>query len=93
VEAGNPVAGQHKIDKILTEDYAESTKKELIKSRVKEKGQYTLLGQLSLRLDQGHAHYWADVLALSDTTVRGAPKVLARDGDVLLTSGAWARWK
>ena len=48
VEAGNPVAGQHKIDKILTEDYAESTKKELIKSRIKEKGQYTLLGQLSL---------------------------------------------
>src|SRR6266436_7165121 len=89
VEPGNPVAGQHKIDKILTEHYAESAKKELIKSRIKEKGQYTLLGQLSVRLDQSRDHYWADVPALGDNTVRVAAKVLARDGDVLLTSGAW----
>jgi hypothetical protein len=34
------VAGQAKIDKILSEHYAESAKKELIKSRIKEKGQY-----------------------------------------------------
>jgi ATP-dependent Lon protease len=89
VEPGNPVAGQHKIDKILTEHYAESAKKELIKSRIKEHGQYTLLGQLSVRLDQARDHYWADVPALGDTTVRVAPKVLAKEGDVLLTSGAW----
>lgn len=89
VEPGNPVAGQHKIDRILTEHYAESAKKELIKSRIKEKGQYTLLGQLSVRLDQGRDHYWADVAALGDNTVRVAAKVLAKDGDVLLTSGAW----
>jgi ATP-dependent Lon protease len=89
VEPANPVVGQHKIDKILTEHYAESSKKELIKSRIKEKGQYTLLGQLSVRLDQGRDHYWADVPALGDNTVRVAAKVLAKDGDVLLTSGAW----
>jgi ATP-dependent Lon protease len=83
------VAGQAKIDKILSEHYAESAKKELIKSRIKERGQYTLLGQLSVRLDQGKDHYWADVPALGDNTVRVAPKVLATYGDVLLTSGAW----
>src|SRR5438093_11429635 len=51
VDPTDPVAGQHKIDKILSEHYSESAKKELIKSRIKERGQYTLLGQLTVRLD------------------------------------------
>jgi ATP-dependent Lon protease len=89
VDPVNPLAGQHKIDKILSEHYVESSKKELIKSRIKERGQYTLLGQLGVRLDQGRDHYWATVAALGDDTVRVAQKVLAKDGDVLLTSGAW----
>ena len=89
VQPPDPVAGQEKIDRILTEHYAESAKKELIKSRIKEKGQYTLLGQFSVRLDQGRDHYWADVPALGDNTVRIAPKVLEEYGEVLLTSGAW----
>ncbi len=89
VAPADPVAGQEKIDRILTEHYVESAKKELIKSRIKEKGQYTLLGQFSARLDQGRDHYWADVPALGDNTVRIAPKVLEEYGDILLTSGAW----
>jgi ATP-dependent Lon protease len=89
VKPADPVDGQKKIDKILTEHYAESAKKELIKSRIKERGQYTLLGQLAVRLDQGKDHYWADVPALGDNTVRVAPKMLAQYADVLLTSGAW----
>lgn len=89
VEPSNPVDGQKKIDRILSEHYAESAKKELIKSRIKERGQYTLLGQLSVRLDQSRDHYWADVPALGDDTVRVSAKVLAQYGDVLLTSGAW----
>lgn len=89
VQADDPVAGQAKIDRILTEHYAESAKKELIKSRIKERGEYTLLGQFSVRLDQSRDHYWAEVPALGDNTVRIAPKVLEQFGDVLLTSGAW----
>ena len=89
VQPNDPVAGQEKIDRILTEHYAESAKKELIKSRIKEKGEYTLLGQFSLRLDQARDHYWADVPALGDNMVRIAPKILQQYGDVLLTSGAW----
>ena len=42
-----------------------------------------------MRLDQARDHYWANVPALGDDTVRVAQKVLAKDGDVLLTSGAW----
>src|SRR6266702_3323599 len=36
VDPADPVAGQRKIDKILSEHYTESAKKELIKSRIKE---------------------------------------------------------
>lgn len=89
VDAADPIVGQHKIDKILSEHYSESAKKELIKSRIKERGQYTLLGQLTVRLDQARDHYWATVPALGDDTVRVAQKVLAKEGDVLMTSGAW----
>lgn len=89
VDPVDPLAGQHKIDKILSEHYSESAKKELIKSRIKERGQYTLLGQLSVRLDQSRDHYWASVPALGDDNVRVAPKVLAQYSDVLMTSGAW----
>ena len=70
VDPADPLTGQHKIDKILSEHYSESAKKELIKSRIKERGQYTLLGQLSVRLDQSRDHYWANVPALGDDTVR-----------------------
>lgn len=89
VKPEDPVTGQHKIDRILTEHYAESAKKELIKSRIKEKGQYTLIGQLTVRLDQAKDHYWANVPALGDDTVRVSSNVLASYSDLLLTSGAW----
>ncbi len=89
VDANDPVAGQRKIDRILSEHYTESAKKELIKSRIKENGEYTLLGQLTVRLDQSRDHYWADVPALGDNTVRVSPKVLTEYRDVLMTSGAW----
>src|SRR5271157_4988869 len=48
VDAKDPLPGQQKIDRILSEHYTESSKKELIKSAIKEKGSYTLLGQLSV---------------------------------------------
>ena len=89
VDARDPVDGQRKIDRILTERYAESAKKELIKSRIKENGEYSLLGQLTVRLDQSKDHYWADVPALGDNTVRVSSRILDQYGDILLTSGAW----
>lgn len=89
VDPKDPVAGQHKIDRILSEHYTESSKRELIKSAIKEKGEYTLLGQLTVRLEAGKDHYWADVPALGENTVRVSQKTLTQYGDLLLTSGAW----
>jgi len=89
VDPNDPIPGQRKIDKILAEHYVESSEKELIKSRIKEQGEYTLLGQLSMRLDQAKDHYWAEVPALGDNFVRVSPRVRKEYGDKLLAGGAW----
>ncbi len=89
VQADNPIIGQQKIDRILSEHYVESDKKELIKSRIKESGEYILLGQLQVRLDASRDHYWAEVPALGDNFVRVSQRVLREYGEVLLAGGAW----
>jgi len=89
VDPGNPVPGQQRIDRLLQEHYVESDAKELIKSRIKEKGEYLLLGSLQARLDASRDHYWAEVPALGDNFVRVSRRVLQDHGDALLTGGAW----
>ncbi|MBA3923939.1 MAG: TIGR02688 family protein, partial [Nostocaceae cyanobacterium] len=59
VDPANPGIGQHKIDRLLSEHYVGSESKELIKSKIKEKGEYTILGQFQVRLDAARDHYWA----------------------------------
>ncbi|MGQ9682728.1 MAG: BREX system Lon protease-like protein BrxL [Anaerolineae bacterium] len=89
VDPANPISGQHRIDQVLAEHYVESDAKELIKSRIKEKGEYVLLGSLQVRLDAARDHYWADVPALGDSFVRVSRQVLNEHGEALLTGGAW----
>lgn len=89
VNPQDPVSGQKKIDMILTEHYVESGAKELVKSKIKEEGEYTLLGQLQVRLDASRDHYWAEVPVLGDNFVRISMKVLRDYGDALLAGGAW----
>ena len=89
VDPHEPLLGQQKIDRILEEHYVDSGKKELIKSRIREQGEYTFLGQLTLSYDQRTDHYWADVPALGDSHVRVNERVKREFGDVLLTTGAW----
>ncbi len=89
VDPTNPILGQKKIDKVINEHYVESGQRELIKSRIKEEGEYILLGQLQARLDAGKDHYWVDVPAIGDNYVRINKSVLYEYGDVLLGAGAW----
>jgi len=89
VSPDEPTAGQRKIDRLLSDHYVESEARELIKSRIKEKGEYVLLGQLQVRLDAGRDHYWAEVPALGDNFVRVSNLVLRDYGDSLLVGGAW----
>jgi ATP-dependent Lon protease len=91
VDPDNPMPGQQRIDRILSEHYVESGAKELIKSRIKEREDrgYVLLGQLRVRLDAARDHYWAEVPALDDNFVRVSHQVLQEHGEALLSGGAW----
>ncbi|MBI4596105.1 MAG: BREX system Lon protease-like protein BrxL [Candidatus Tectomicrobia bacterium] len=89
VDPSNPVNGQAKIDRILTENWVDSSEKELIKSRIKEKGKYNLLGNVQVRLDASKDHYWLTLPAIGENTVRITRNILVEHGDSLLSGGAW----
>lgn len=89
VDPNNPVIGQAKIDRILTENWVDSSEKELIKSRIKENGIYNLLGSVQVRLDASKDHYWVTVPAIGENTVRITRNILVEHGDSLLAGGAW----
>lgn len=89
VDPSNPVMGQSKIDRILTENWVDSSEKELIKSRIKEKGVYKLLGSLQVRLDAAKDHYWVTLPVIGENTVRITRNILVEHGDSLLAGGAW----
>ena len=89
VDSADPVPGQQRIDRLLTDRYVDSSAKELIKSRIRESRGYTLLGELRVRLEERQDHYWAEVPALGSSHVRVSSMVLRDFGEILLTSGAW----
>lgn len=89
VDVGSPAAGIAKINQLLVENYIDANEKELVKSRIKQSGQYSLLGDIRCRYDQSKDEYFAEISVLGDQFVRVSPYVIAECGDVLLTSGAW----
>jgi len=89
VNPDDPIAGQAKIDRILTENWVDSAEKELIKSRIKERGIYNLLGSVQVRLEASKDHYWVTVPAIGENTVRITRNILVEHGDSLLAGGAW----
>ncbi len=91
VDPEDPITGQKRIERLLTEHYSDSSERELIRSRIKEQGNYKLIGDLKIRLDAKKDTYWAEVPAIGETTVRVAPSVRSRYEDMLLTVGAWGQ--
>lgn len=91
VDPNDPIPGQKRIERLLTEHYSDSSERELVRSRVKESGTYKLLGELKIRLDSKKNVYWADVPAIGENTVRVSQGVFNRYSEVLLTSGAWGQ--
>ncbi len=89
VDPNNPIPGQQRIDRLLQEHYVDSDARELVKSRIKERKEYILLGSLQVRLDAARDHYWAEVPTLGDNHVRVSQRVLQDYGDALLSGGAW----
>ena len=71
VDPDNPIPGQQRIDRLLQEHYVDSEARELIKSRIKERKEYVLLGSLQVRLDAARDHYWAEVPAIPGCATQG----------------------
>lgn len=89
VDPSNPSEGLEKIGTVMKENFVESDEKELIKSKIRQRGVHSLLGHIQCRYDQGKDEYWADIGALGDQYVRLDPQIIAEYGDTLLTTGAW----
>jgi ATP-dependent Lon protease len=89
VNPEDPSAGILKIHQILEEHYVESNKKELIKSKIKESGKHSLLGNLSVRLDESKNEYFATINVLENNTIRIHKSVLERFGEILLVGGCF----
>jgi ATP-dependent Lon protease len=89
VDPTNPEIGIQKITKILEENFIDSDKKELVKSRIKELGRYSFLGNINCRFDQNKNEYFASVNVLEDNNIRISPDVLEKYGDILLTTGCY----
>ena len=93
VDPENPSGGLEKISKLLNDHFMESDKKELVKSKIREDGEYTLIGRIRCRYDEAKDEYWVDVTALGNQYVRIDPYLIAEYGDALLTTGAWGVFK
>lgn len=89
VDANDPTPGLKRVSQLLNDHFMESSDKELVKSRIREQGQYTLIGRIRGRYDEGKDEYWFDVTALGNQHIRVDPYIIVEHGDVLLTTGAW----
>ena len=93
VDSTNPTSGLEKISQMLRDHFMDSDQKELVKSRIREQGEYTLIGRIRCRFDEAKDEYWVDVTALGNQYIRIDPHLIAEYGDTLLTTGAWGVFK
>jgi ATP-dependent Lon protease len=93
VDSANPTPGLNNISKLLDDHFMGSSEKELVKSHIRENGEYTLIGRIRCRFDEAKDEYWVDVAALGNQYVRIDPYLIAEYGDILLTTGAWGVFK
>lgn len=93
IDPENPTPGLDSISKLLNDHLMVSDQKELIKSKIRENGEHTLIGRIRCRFDEGKDEYWSDVECLGNKYVRIDPFLIAEYGDVLLTAGAWGVFK
>jgi len=89
VNPEDPQIGIRKISELLENHFMESDQKELIKSKIRENGQYTLIGRIMCRFDESKDEYWVDVSALGNQYIRIDKDIIEEYGETILTTGAW----
>ncbi|KKN98993.1 hypothetical protein LCGC14_0142380 [marine sediment metagenome] len=93
VDPTDPTPGLERIGKLLDSHFMEADQKDWVKSQIREKGEYTLIGRIRCRYDESKDEYWCDVTALGNQYVRIDPYLIAEFGETLLTTGAWGVFK
>lgn len=81
--------GLQLIRKILTENYVRPDESEAVKSRIREVGRYTVIDQISAKLNTDFDCYEATLTTL-DLGAFVAPEDLVREFPKMLTGGLWA---
>ena len=85
-------AGIKKVNAILTENYVRPDQSEYVKSRIREKGQYTIIDKIKVRLDEKE-----DIYVVEFTNLKIAPFEINPDlvvsNDKLLVGGIWCMLK
>jgi len=93
VDSNNSIHGLERIGRLLDNHFLDSDKKEWIKSEIREKGEYTLVGRIRGRYDEGKDIYWIDVSCLGNQYIRIDSDLITEYGETLLTTGAWGVFK
>lgn len=82
------VEGIESVRRILAQHYVNRGDSELIKSRIREAGQYRIIDKVSVSLDEMHDRYSASFENLGVTNALVSDATV-RDNDRLLTGGVW----
>ncbi len=81
-------SGMERIRKILSENYVKPDQSELIKSRIKEKGVYTIIDKLTVELDEHEDIYDARFTNLKIDPFKVSDDFVVHN-EKLLTGGVW----
>lgn len=92
VDPADPSPGLMKINDLLNKHFVGLDKSEWIKSQIREKGSFTLIGQLRCRYDESRDEYWGEISTIGQN-IRLDPFLIAEFGDSLLTTGIWGTIK
>ena len=80
--------GVESVHRILAKHYVNRGDSELIKSRIREEGQYRIIDKVSVNLDETHDRYNASFENLGVTNALVSDETV-RENDRLLTGGVW----
>ena len=82
--------GMEKIKRILSENYVRPDQSELVKSKIKENGQYTIIDKVTVELDEREDKYVARFTNLNIAPFEISPDLVVNN-EKLLIGGIWCK--
>lgn len=81
--------GLTNVKKVLADHYVNPEESALIHSKIRERGRFTIIDKISVRLDSKRDRYWAH-LRNSNITDANIPDVLVNEHEKMMLGGIWA---